>query len=233
MPNIRGNKLYCWYGGVLLALVFPFIGSLIYVFWSDNIQAAYGVIKVIILLWPVLWVFGMRCPLPASAPEKMSVKRAVRWGIFSGVAIAAFLLLFYLAIRSGLGPYMQGVIDTAANWGFTDPIVYIIFSLLLSTIHSGIEEYYWRWFVFRGLLTRFRWRTAALVSSIGFALHHYVVLGQLFPAWIAFIFGTGVLVGGLIWSYMYHKTGRLSSVWISHIFVDLVIFGVGYIIIFG
>ena len=39
-------------------------------------------------------------------------------------------------------------------------------------------------------------------------------------------------IGGAVWAWLYHSTGRLRIPWISHLIVDAGIFGLGYLIVF-
>ena len=100
-------------------------------------------------------------------------------------------------------------------------------------IHSFLEEYYWRWFVFdklRDQLPSTGW--AIFFSSIGFMAHHVIVVSFYFGAtsFVTYLFCAGVAVGGAVWALLYHHYRSLIGPWVSHAFVDAAIFVIGYFI---
>ena len=109
---------------------------------------------------------------------------------------------------------------------------YLAFALFLSLVHSAIEEYYWRWFVFGTLRRLLSPQPAAVLSALAFASHHVVILSQYFPLPIALLFGFAVALGGYMWCLMYERQRSLVGVWVSHVILDLVIFWIGYRMLF-
>jgi len=108
---------------------------------------------------------------------------------------------------------------------------YLLFAGGISIFHSLFEEFYWRYFVFRGLLIRFSVVPAAILSSLGFSLHHFVILSQYFPAPLTALLGFCVFLGGLLWCGLSAKTNSFWGNWLSHFFVDAGIFLIGYFIL--
>src|SRR5262249_22023903 len=108
----------------------------------------------------------------------------------------------------------------------------------IAVIHSVLEEYYWRWFVFGRLRRLIRPASAAALASLAFMGHHVVVLAVFIPGWERFFtlalplaFGLGV--GGAVWSWLYHRSGSIYAAWISHLIIDASIMAVGYEMVFG
>jgi len=95
--------------------------------------------------------------------------------------------------------------------------------------HSLLEEYYWRWFVFGRLarLLKKRW-VPYVLASLGFAGHHYIVLGAFLPIWSAALLGSCVGLMGVVWCWLYRRQGSLAGCWISHLMADAAIVYVGY-----
>jgi membrane protease YdiL (CAAX protease family) len=110
------------------------------------------------------------------------------------------------------------------------PTVFIAVGVFYSLIHSLLEEYYWRWFVFGQLRELTRLVPAIVISSLGFMAHHVLVIGTYFgffsPA--TWLFSLCVAIGGGVWAWLYNRTGSLLGPWVSHLFVDATIFLVGY-----
>jgi membrane protease YdiL (CAAX protease family) len=112
-----------------------------------------------------------------------------------------------------------------------------------SVIHSWLEEYYWRWYVFHQLqqLECAMARCppvplrALLISSVAFATHHVIVLAGYF-GWASpwtYIFSAAVAVGGLIFGWLYIRSQSLYAPWLAHAFADAVIFLIGYDLLAG
>ena len=115
------------------------------------------------------------------------------------------------------------------------PIRYAALAGFLAVIHSLMEEYYWRWFVFGRLQRLISLGSAIAFASLAFMAHHVIVLGMFFPNhfWTAAVpLSLCIAVGGAFWAWLYHGTGSLYSSWISHLLVDLAVLAVGYGLVF-
>jgi membrane protease YdiL (CAAX protease family) len=110
---------------------------------------------------------------------------------------------------------------------------YWSFGLFLAVMHSLIEEYYWRWFVFGRLKEVARPISAHLLAGASFSAHHVIVATQFFPLIWGTVLGLLVGVGGIIWSMMYEKQQTLAGAWISHLIADLGIPSIGHKLLFG
>jgi membrane protease YdiL (CAAX protease family) len=115
------------------------------------------------------------------------------------------------------------------------PTFFVIVGVFYSLIHSGLEEYYWRWFLYRRLTKTMRWNHAAVLSSCGFMLHHVLILGTYFgfTHWVTWLGSIGCAVGGLYWCWSYKRFDNVYPLWISHGIIDAAIFVVGYLAIFN
>ncbi len=121
----------------------------------------------------------------------------------------------------------------AQAFGIATPGVFIIASILFSLIHSLFEEFYWRWFVF-GAMQLFTHRPIAIVlSGLAFSLHHVIVLLAFTTPVMAVLFGLMIGAVGSLWALLYIRQGNIVSPWISHIFADLAIAMIGYLVLFG
>jgi membrane protease YdiL (CAAX protease family) len=107
---------------------------------------------------------------------------------------------------------------------------YAVLGVFYSLIHSLMEEYYWRWFVFRQLRELVPLWPAIAVSALAFMGHHVIVLGEFFKEapWLAWLLSSSVAVGGGFWAWLYERTGSIYSTWLSHLLIDAGIFWIGY-----
>jgi membrane protease YdiL (CAAX protease family) len=215
-------------------LVFPTLVTLAYFVWfaeqADALKIAYGVGKVIQFGFPLAfawWYARQRIGWPRRSSGGIKI------GLCFGAAIAALTLGLYFWV---LKP--AGALDAAedeieakvAGFGITSMVAYLALAAFYSIAHSGLEEYYWRWFVFGQLRERTSAAAAILISSLGFMAHHVVVLGVYF-GWaspLTYLFSLAVAVGGAVWAWLYDHSRSLIAPWISHALVDAGIFAIGY-----
>ena len=209
-------------------MVVPLLGSLVYFVWFAEGavgQAAYTLTKAFTLVYPFIFLrwIGAKGLVPAPGTKKSSIL----WGLGSGLTICAVGVLAMLSpIGSMIRDSAAAIADRADGLGFDDH--YLLFAVFISLIHSGLEEFYWRWFVYGQLRERLAGRWAHVLAALSFAAHHLVVTLQFFPAPLAYFLAGCVAIGGLVWSWMYEKHGGLLGCWISHLCVDVMLMAVGY-----
>ncbi len=189
--------------------------------------ASKGLLNALPLGW---WWFAERRQTPQSG-RRRPLGQDVCWGLASGTIIG-------LAIWAAYAGFFRGLIDrtvlSAQVRAFGAADHYVVYAGFLWLINSGLEEYYWRWFVFGRLRHIAGVPVAVLGSSAAFALHHFVVLDAfLHDRTLAAVLSAGVAAGGVIWAVHYHLSGRVWGVWLSHVIVDLAVLSCGYHLLFG
>ncbi|MDR1964155.1 MAG: CPBP family intramembrane metalloprotease [Planctomycetaceae bacterium] len=227
---------------LLVAIIFPFFLTFVYFVLlagsPGGIQKlAYSVGKILQFALPVFWV-GVVCR------EHWFVRRfqnrGILEGVIFGIAVSLAMLLIYFLFSfpgTALG------IDSAARFeirnkiqgfGVNNKQAFFLLAVFYSVIHSGLEEYYWRWFVFGRLRRGMSWLLAAIISSLGFTAHHVLLLGTYFgyASPLCWLGSLGVAVGGLYWAWLYKRNDSIWGVWISHGIIDAAIFTIGFIICF-
>lgn len=217
----------------------PLVASLVYfvlLAGSAAATAVYATAKAFTVVWPIVAVFvieGVR--FKGKRPDWRKHFPALPMGMATGLLIGG--LIFGLYALTPLGEYARECADDVrkkvTEMGLAGPARYVTFCILLAGLHSLIEEFFWRWYVFGRLVMVAPRGVAYFFASLGFAGHHYVVLGCYFSAMGAFIFGTGVGIGGALWCWMYRRQGTLAGAWVSHALVDAAICYVGYQLIFA
>lgn len=217
------------------AALIPLLGSLIYfVGFAGQTWArwTYVLVKLFTLVWPLLatvWILRQSIPnVDWRAPRH---RRALPAGAVVGTAVVVAVLLL---MKAGLGdvllsfaPQIRHKVD---QLGVLD--YYLTFALFLAVAHSGLEEYYWRWFVFGNLRTVLGLPAALSIASLTFASHHLVILSQYVSTPWAILGAVAVVCGGAVWCLMYERQKTLTGAWLSHILSDLAILWVGYQMLF-
>jgi len=223
---------------VWLAIAFPALFTLVYFVllagtasvWQ---QAAYGAGKLIQFLIPAFWVMLVNRERP-----RFRLPRIRDFAIGAGLGLALFAGLFvlYYALEpaSFLNDLREEVRKKLDDLGVQSAPAFAALAIFYSLIHSGLEEYYWRWFVFGRLRRLGSFGAAVAISSLGFMAHHVVILGVFF-GWstgagilITILASAAIAIGGAIWAWLYDRTGSLYAPWVSHAFIDAAIFAVGY-----
>lgn len=220
---------------VVAAMVYPSLLTAIYFVVlggkaSSVQQFVFGVGKLIQFGFPVAWVFFALTEKPRwSRPNAVGLM----WGGgFGVIVLAAMVLLYHFAFKP------LGVFDTAgeairgkvAGFGIQTVGQYAVLAVFYCFCHSLLEEYYWRWFVFRRLANYTAMIPAAAISGLAFGSHHVIVLATFF-GWSSpwpYLFSLGVAIGGTVWAVIYAKSGSLFGPWLSHGLIDAGIFIVGY-----
>lgn len=228
------NKTRDWIA-VVFALILPSLVTLAYFIWAKGSAAAvqqtvYAVAKVIQFAFPVVWVaFIQRNGL------KFGLKstRGVGLGLLFGLATFVAALALYHGWLKSTEFFLVGreaMLEKISDLGVTESWKFIALGVFYSLIHSLLEEYYWRWFVFRQLKCLISLWPAIVISSLGFMAHHVIVIGTYFGFFSAatWLLSLAVAVGGVFWAWLYHRTDSLLGPWVSHLIIDAAIFIMGY-----
>ena len=225
---------------IVLAAVAPTLATVLYLHATDStslIQILYFASKALIFSFPAAWWLIVKRRTRAAdfnsrelAEGKRAVQADIALGVGSGALIGASLWCMYLLM-------FKGVIDAdvlaerVRQFGMYEH--FLLYMMFLAIINSGLEEYYWRWFVFGRLRAKIGAPAAVVLSSLAFATHHFVALHEfLDSAWLAALFSVGIAIGGAVWALHYHRTGRLWGVWVSHCIVDAAVLSIGYYLLF-
>jgi membrane protease YdiL (CAAX protease family) len=201
-------------------------------------QTAYGVGKTIQFALPAVWIYWVcRQRFEWLKPTRAGLLLNV---LFGGAVVAAMMALYHLWLNpAGYlapgSPAGQEVLAKVRGFGVGNVWRYVGLAAFYSIIHSGLEEYYWRWFVFGRLKRLLPLGSAIALSSVGFMLHHVILLGIYFD-WALLptaLFSVAVAIGGAVWAWLYDRSGSLFGPWMGHLLIDAGIFLVGYDLVRG
>ena len=224
---------------IVFAMLFPTLVTLVYFEWLKDSEAsfqqiAYGVGKVLQFGFPVVWVLiWYRHKLNRSDQrDSKQIWLGVGFGFL--VVAAMFTVYFLLIAPSEIAADLTAMVKEKVGGLEVNSVwKYAGLGCFYTLGHSFLEEYYWRWFVFDYLkkFTTTLW--ANVLSSLGFMAHHVILLAFFF-GWsspLTYLLSSCIAVGGMVWAWQFHRTGRLLAPWISHMIVDAGIFALGYFLI--
>jgi membrane protease YdiL (CAAX protease family) len=202
---------------------------------NSLMQAAYSLGKVVQFGLPVAWLaFTDRPALRLKWPGTGGVLFGIAFGL--SVAALAFTLYFgWLADSPLFRETPARVRSKLAEFGLATPAGYLALAGFIAVVHSLLEEYYWRWFVY-GRLRRYLPQAAALaISGLAFMAHHVLVVSVYFPGWLwaaVLPFSLGIAFGGVVWAWLYEWSGSLLGPWLSHLIADAALLAIGYDLLF-
>jgi membrane protease YdiL (CAAX protease family) len=223
---------------IIAALILPSANTWLYFFQAESLPAGvqlaiFNTVKIVQFGFPLVWVLAVQRTGVTVWPRH---KRGIGIGLMFGAVVAIAMFVLYLAgLRDSslLGAAKDQIVAKVTGWGINRPWKYAALGLFYSVVHSLLEEYYWRWFVFGQLRRLVSLRTAVAVSSLGFMAHHVLVLGKFFgfDAPATWALSACVAVGGAVWAWLYERSGSLFGPWASHCLIDAAIFLIGFDIV--
>jgi len=195
------------------------------------LQACFVVGKIVQFAFPVLYMWLRH-------PDQLAIKRPSARGLETGAAFGLVVGAGGLALYFGwlkTSPALASTPERLHHWltefNLASPGGFLLMAFFIAVLHSFLEEYYWRWFVFGRLEQYLPLYEAMALSSIAFMAHHVIVLGVYLKGyfWIAAIpFSLCVAGGGIVWAWLYHRYQSIYAPWISHLLVDLALMALGY-----
>lgn len=222
--------------GLIFAIGFPSLVTWVYFvaagrYSAGTQQTVYLIAKVIQFGFPAVWAWlVLREPIRTARPTMSGIVLGVVFGV---VVVAAGMAMFEFVLRDTaiFSKAAELIHKKVAAFGIDSAWKFAALAGFYSLFHSLLEEYYWRWFVFRELRNVISAWPAVVISAIGFTLHHIIVLSIFFSGapWLVVLFASGVAVGGAFWAWLYERSGSIFDPWLSHALIDAgLFFGIGF-----
>ena len=217
---------------VIPAMILPFLASLFYFVIIEQTWLAQGIYtlsKMFTLCYPLLvFVWIEHNAIDFRADSLKFQWNGIYIGSVVGLVMGGSILFLYFLTPLGqiVHQFKDQIFSKVNQFGVIDH--YLAFSIFLAVLHSGIEEYYWRWFVFGRLRNVGNLSLAIFLAGYAFAAHHFVVLKMYFSWPLTIVLGNGVAVGGMFWCWLYHQQKSLMACCVSHLWVDVAILYIGY-----
>ena len=97
-------------------------------------------------------------------------------------------------------------------------------------VNSLLEEFFFRGFAFLVLRRYADERFACLLSALSFALYHTAMMLGWFPPLLFLLALAGLTAGGVLFNLLDARAGTIFPSWAVHIFANLAINTVGFIL---
>ncbi|MFM7117773.1 MAG: lysostaphin resistance A-like protein [Planctomycetota bacterium] len=167
-------------------------------------------------------------------PRKSGLLLGAAFGL--GVCVLlVFAFQFLIAGTSLEQTLRETAREKISSLGIQSGLLFVAVGVFYAAIHSLLEEYYWRWFVFGSGEKIWGTTRAIVISSLGFMAHHVLLLGHFlgYGDWRTYLLSLAIAIGGAFWAWLYKRTENLTASWLSHAIVDAGIFGFGYWLLFN
>ncbi len=202
-------------------------------------KVLFFVAKLWMLAVPVLWLMFI-------AKQKPRLPRWSNRGMLAAHVTGVLIFLIILGAYFGFAHAwvdFEPMREKIASMSLDNPLLYLAGAAYWCTVNSLLEEYFWRWFTFARLADLMPRgpqgvKTAGVVAAVVlsgllFTAHHIFALDVYFDWRITTLGSLGVFIGGVTWSALYAKYRNIYAGWVSHIWADLAVFGLGWLLIFG
>ncbi len=192
-------------------------------------QALQLIFQIWLLIFPIAWLFWIEHkPLKISSPKKRD------WII--GITLGLLMLVVILAIYFFIAKYwidVDYIREKVKTIGFVNPFIFQIAGAYLIFVNSFIEEYFWRWFVFRRCRELINGKKSVFLTAFLFTLHHIFVLAA-YTDWRMVLLGSlAVFTAGALWSAYYRRYKSIWGSYFSHALVVLALYIIAWQILFG
>lgn len=185
--------------------------------------------KIWLLVFPTAWYLVVEKGSLSWSPPRRGGLAA---GAASGAAIAGIIVV---------GAWLFGVqhMDLAPlraevqKMGLHMALPYLAGAAGWTFANSLMEEYVYRWFIFRQCDVLMRGPVAVIVSAAIFTAHHVIAVSQYLDPILTIFVSAGVFAGGVIWSWLYMRYRSIWPCWLSHVLADIAVFGIGWWLLFS
>ena len=224
------NRVRLAWLALLLLVPAPSLGVAGEMIWFPGAVGlgVYWVSKLWILGFPTAWTFFVE---QSAIARPHPTSRGLMLGATSGVLGALVVALgFHFVLRERIDPTL--IREMARANHLLTPAAYLAVAVYICTLNSLLEEYVWRWFVYRRFERVVPRGPAVFLAAAAFTLHHAVILYSQFGGEMCLIGSSAVFVAGLTWSWIYARTRSIWSAWLSHALIDVAVFWAGWQLLF-
>lgn len=191
------------------------------------------------ILWALakIWLFaGPLAWLLLFEREKLSLSPVRRGGmgvgLLLGIGMAAVIWGAYALVARG-NMDVSNFHTKLAAVGLTSAGMYLAVSSYWTFVNSLLEEYVFRFFMFRQSERIWSRWLAVVMTALFFTIHHTLALAAYVPLWQNALASFGVFSASIIWSWLYAHYRSIWPCYVCHILADVAVFAIGWDVLFG
>ncbi|MBI3823300.1 MAG: CPBP family intramembrane metalloprotease [Planctomycetes bacterium] len=149
---------------------------------DKSVLFAFGVGKVVQFAFPVVYAFWFeRERLRFARPTWRGIPIALAFALMVGAGMYPLYFFLVQHIPSVADETPAKIYNVLQQMDRATPTGYLLMAFFVCVPHALMEEYYWRWFVYGTMRRHVPIAAAVVLASIGFMLHHIVILAVYFP----------------------------------------------------
>jgi len=197
---------------------------------ESQTQVFFMACKVWILVIPTVWYLRIENnEISRSLPDG----DGLRMGAGTGLGMSAIIVATWLSLGDSIDT--SAMIAELGPTGLVDKQTYVLGALYWIFINSLLEEYVFRWFITTKGYELFGSEARAIaLSAVMFTLHHTLALHLVgFAWWQTVVASLGLLGAAAIWSWLYMRHRSIWVCWLSHAMCDVIVFYLGYLLLFS
>tara|TARA_B100000287_G_scaffold246899_1_gene232079 strand:- start:61 stop:747 length:687 start_codon:yes stop_codon:yes gene_type:complete len=223
------------YKSLLPILLVGFVPSISVIFGIKIIenefysQIFFVICKLWILIIPTIWFFYVEKNIFS---RELPSRNGLEMGTATGLIMSIIIILTWIVFEDSIN--QEKMINILNSKGLSDVNLYLMGMIYWIFINSLLEEYVFRWFITtKASVLLGNDSYAILFSALLFTLHHSLALHFFgFIWWQNIIASFGLLSAAAIWSWLYLRYRSIWVCWLSHAICDVVVFSIGYQILF-
>jgi hypothetical protein len=182
-----------------------------------------------IILFPAAWTLGIEQHLPK---PKLPNRNSIWLGTLLGGLMFTIILASYWLLGK---PLLNGsdILHQVQQIGFGSQTQFWLASFYSTVFNALVEEYVWRWFVYKNCAALSSKRIALWLSTFFFTIHHLLILLFYSHDWRIVGFGSlAVFIAGAIWAKCYQCYHPIWPGYISHAAADLALAMIAWDLVF-
>tara|TARA_A200000159_G_C7313417_1_gene335667 strand:- start:831 stop:1517 length:687 start_codon:yes stop_codon:yes gene_type:complete len=223
------------YKSLLPILLVGFVPSISVIFGIKIIenelhsQIFFVICKLWIFIIPTVWFFYVEKNIFS---RELPSRKGLEMGTATGLIMSIIIILTWIVFEDSIN--LEEMIDTLNSKGLSNVNLYLMGMIYWIFINSLLEEYVFRWFITTKASVLFGNDSYAIFfSALMFTLHHSLALHFFgFIWWQTIIASFGLLSAAAIWSWLYLQYRSIWVCWLSHAICDVIVFSIGYQILF-
>ncbi len=155
-------------------------------------------------------------------------KKCILKSLGLGISIFIFILVSYFILGNIFD--LSNITNSLTNDIGVNIDNYLYVSIYISIVNSFLEEFFFRGFSFLILKKYSSFRLSLFFSSITFSLYHIAIMISWFNIWTLLLLIVVLFIGGLIFNYINLKYENIYSSWLVHMFANIAINILGFIL---
>lgn len=210
---------------IVISLVLVFLMILV----DSYLNPSYWVkssIKVILFLLVPIVISGLSKDYLLRL-IKLKNKNEVKRTIVIGLGIYVGIILTYLVLSTFID--LEVIKEILENNLKVNKSNFIFVAIYISFINSLIEEFFFRGYLFLGLLKDKGRVYAYIYSALLFSIYHVGIMGGWFNPSIFVLALIGLFIGGLIFNFINERNNNIVSSYMVHMMANLAINTIGLI----